>query len=196
MVSPKVVTINGKKVIKRNLIRGKPGPKPGNRKTVKKPVTKPVSRPKRDPKPPAHLAIQQPQTVNTISNARKFGQLSELRVVVPRNDYRDFTAKKIGNSVTLVNDSNSRKRSNVNSQQDVDVIACKQVCIRSTEETPMNSTNNDDTVGRFCSYLEVMLRTLPKEKQEVFYEETLDHLATLKRQIRRSNHSNPATNYM
>ncbi|XP_033219386.1 uncharacterized protein LOC117174401 [Belonocnema kinseyi] len=200
LIASKVVTINGKKVLKKNYVRGKPGPKPGSHRTVKKaPISKPITRPKRDPKPPAHLTDS--RAVTTVNNARNFGQLNELRVVVPRNDYRDLHARKNGNSVNVgTNEANSRKRSNVNSQQDVDAAAVsfKQVCIRNNEEAAMNSGGNSggDTVGRFCSYLEVMLRTLPKEKQEVFYEETLDHLATLKRQIRRSNHSNPTSNYM
>ena len=188
-----------------NQLRAKPGPKPGSKngsksrinhvhsKSVRQITQKPITRPKRSIKP-----TESQTAVKPINNARDIGKLNELRVLVPRNDYRDLAARKSLQDISMVNDPNSRKRNSqcMKSQQDVDSgVTCKQVCIRSSEETPAKNSN-DDTVGKFCSYLEVMLRTLPKEKQEVFYEETLDHLATLKRQIRRSNHSNSAANYM
>lgn len=164
--------------------KGKPGPKPGSKR--KKPIfTKPVTRSKRDPK------ASHSQKITTVTTPSSTAKMNELRVVVARNDY--LTNRKSMNNLGIMNETNSRKRPH---QSDMEATVMKQVCIRSNEQTQVNNTNDHDTVGKFCSYLEVMLRTLPKEKQEVFYEETLDHLATLKRQIRRSNHSNPASNYM
>ncbi|XP_043480745.1 uncharacterized protein LOC122510285 [Leptopilina heterotoma] len=182
IVSSKIVTVNGKKIITRQ--RGKPGPKPGTKKK-KTIILKPITRSKREPKPTHSQSLAKITTPTTTA------KMNELRVVVSRNDY--LTNRQNMNSHSIMNDSSSRKRPQ---QTDLETTTLKQVCIRNNEQTQMNSTNDHDTVGKFCSYLEVMLRTLPKEKQEVFYEETLDHLATLKRQIRRSNHSNPATNYM
>lgn len=178
------MTVNGKKLVQSTRTKGKPGPKPGSRRK-KQIVTKPITRSKREPKP------TNSQTITKITTPSSTAKMNELRVVVSRNDYRDLSKTKTMNSHAIMNNSNSRKRPQ---QTDMETTTLKQVCIRNNEQ--INSANDHDTVGKFCSYLEVMLRTLPKEKQEVFYEETLDHLATLKRQIRRSNHSNPATNYM
>lgn len=177
--------MNGKKIVTRQ--RAKPGPKPGTRSKGKKTIIlKPITRSKREPKPSHSQALA---TITTTPS--KTTKMNELRVVVSRNDY--LTNRKTMSSHSIMNDSSSRKRPQ---PTDLETTTLKQVCIRNSEQTQMNNINDHDTVGKFCSYLEVMLRTLPKEKQEVFYEETLDHLATLKRQIRRSNHSNPATNYM
>lgn len=107
-----------------------------------------------------------------------------------------------------MNESRKRDASVSSSDSDVDVveeinmngslmrspfenpISYKRVCIRQLQETQVQNLDDDDEddeIRRFCSYLEVMLRKLPKENQEMFCEETLDHLASVNRKLRRSN---------
>lgn len=66
----------------------------------------------------------------------------------------------------------------------------KRVCIRQMQQTEvqnLDEDDEDDEIKRFCSYLEVMLRKMPKMNQELFCEETLDHLANMNRKLRRNN---------
>ena len=102
---------------------------------------------------------------------------------------RENSVSSSGSEVDVVEEINMSNGSFLQRQFE-NPISYKRVCIRRMQETQLKNIDDeeeDDEIRRFCSYLEVMLRKMPKMHQEMFCEETLDHLASVNRKLRRSN---------
>lgn len=102
---------------------------------------------------------------------------------------RELSIESSDSEVDVVEEINMRNGSLMRHMENP--MPYKRVCIRQMQETQVQNLDDDDEddeIKRFCSYLEVMLRKMPKMNQELFCEETLGHLAAINRKLRRSNY--------
>lgn len=103
---------------------------------------------------------------------------------------REISIETSDSEVDVVEEINMRNGSLLQRHMD-NPMSYKRVCIRQMQQTQVQNIDEDDEddeIKRFCSYLEVMLRKMPKTNQELFCEETLDNLANMNRKLRRSNY--------
>ena len=165
--------------------------------------------------PKKKVESQSPSNAASNSASNHQQMLSETHQLVPAAIKRGRTTRSNKEPLYAVplppismDESNKQELSFSSSDSDVSVVeeinmngsiirrhienpvSYKRVCIRQMQETQLQNLDDDDDddeIRRFCSYLEVMLRKMPKPHQEMFCEETLDHLASVNRKLRRSN---------
>ncbi|XP_043480746.1 uncharacterized protein LOC122510286 [Leptopilina heterotoma] len=155
-----------------------------------------VQQPKKRKSAVNHQVIEQSTQIIPVPVVSR-GQIRNNRqplYIPPRHSLDDTMKRELpiessDSEVDVVEEINMRNGSILQRHME-NPLPYKRVCIRQMQQTEvqnLDEDDEDDEIKRFCSYLEVMLRKMPKMNQELFCEETLDHLANMNRKLRRNN---------